>query len=162
MHNLLPKTSAFVGRTLLAGIALILLVAGTVHCDQKQEASKDKLDRKVEDIRNQYDNVSTCAMCGKEAIGKTVCLINVDAGVQVKTCCARCGVLMLKRLGYQKSGSTIGYSTGERVDLRKAFFVVGSDVKTCCEPSVLAFVSREEAEKFVAEHHGEIKQFKDM
>jgi len=70
--------------------------------------------------------------------------------------------MMLRRLGYEKGGSTVCYSTGQRVDLRKAYYVVNSDVKICCDPSTLAFYSQEEAEKFVEVHHGEIKMFKDI
>ena len=163
MRILPPKSSPFAIRTVLAGVALILLVAGTVHCDKTEQAAKDdKLDQQVQAIKNQYAKVSTCAMCRKEATGKTICRIGIDEAQKVKTCCAGCGVKMLKRLGSQKGGSAMCYSTGQRIDLRKAYFVVGSDARICCSPSVLAFSSREEAEKFVTEHQGEIKRFSDL
>jgi nitrous oxide reductase accessory protein NosL len=163
MPDFLPKSPTFWIRTLLAGLALVILVAGTVHCDKKDESTtSDKLDQQVQSIKNQYSQVATCGMCRKEATGKTVCRLSVDPGVKVKTCCARCGTSMLKRMGHQKAGETICYATGQRIDLREATYVVGSDTKICCGPSVLAFYSREEAEKFVEKHHGEIKRFKDL
>jgi hypothetical protein len=166
MRDFFLITSNFGIRTILAGLALVLLVAGTVHCDKSdqtvQEDRVDKIDQQVQEVKNRYSTVSTCAMCGKEASGKTVCIMSVAPGQKAKTCCARCGVQMLKRMGHQKNGSTTCYSTGQRIGLREAYYVVNSDVKTCCTPSVLAFYDLQEAEKFVEAHHGEIKRFKDL
>lgn len=157
--NLTPR----VGWILPVGLMLILLMALTVQCDNKEKPkADDDLDRRVRSITNAYSNAPKCKMCGKPASGKTICRIHVSEGETGKTCCALCGVQMLKRLGSEKGGSTLCYSTGQRVDLKKAYYVVGSDVKICCSPSVLAFYSQEEAEKFVETHHGEIKKFRDI
>ena len=163
MQNLKLNLAPRACWTIMAGLVLALLMAVTVQCDKKENSNtSDKLDRRVQAIQNDYSNVPKCKMCGKEASGKTICSISVSAGEKAKTCCARCGVLMLKRLGSQKGGSTECYATGQRIGLKKAYYVVNSDVKICCSPSVLAFYSREEAEKFVETHHGEIKRFKDI
>ena len=164
MRKLKLDSSAHPGWIILAGLVLAMLMAVTVQCDKKENSTADdELDRKVQAIQNEYSNVSICGMCGKEASGKTVCNIYISVGEKVKTCCARCGVLMFKRLNRNKGGSTVCYATGQPINgLKKAYYVVNSDVKTCCSPSVLAFCSLEEAEKFVETHHGEIKRFKDI
>jgi hypothetical protein len=157
--NLSPRA----GWIILAGLMLTLLMVLTIQCDNKEQSeANNELDRKVQSIQNDYSNAPKCKMCGKAASGKTVCTIPVSVNETAKTCCAHCGILILKRMGSHKNGSAICYTTGQRIELKKAFFVENSDVKICCSPSVLAFYSREEAEKFVETHHGEIKRFRDF
>jgi nitrous oxide reductase accessory protein NosL len=104
-----------------------------------------------------------CAMCGKEISGNTTCRITLEEGKELNTCCSLCTANIKKRIGGQPFNAvTVCYSTGRKVDFKKAFFVVESDEAPCCTPSVLAFVSMGEAEKFVAEKNGRILSYPEI
>lgn len=46
------------------------------------------------------------------------------------------------------------YGTKNFIDVKQAFFVLGSDVKGTMGPDAVAFAKREDARKFASEHHG--------
>ena len=77
-------------------------------------------------------------------------------------CCANCG--FPERMKEIKEGYPIrktiinDYETGKPLDIRNAYYLVGSKLKYCQTPSVLAFQTKREAEKYQLKYAGEITQ----
>jgi hypothetical protein len=104
-----------------------------------------------------------CVLCGKDISGSVTCRISFKEGKELNTCCSFCAGCIRMRIGSQPFDAvTVCYATGQKVDFKKAVFVVGSDEVPCCTPSVLAFISMEEAEKFVSEKNGRIVSYPEI
>ena len=97
---------------------------------------------------NESDNDYSCAMCGKSILGKKVFIIHLANGEQKNTCCAHCGLMLLAVTKDAWQSMTMDFLHGHMVSANQAFYVLGSDLKTCCVPSIFSFGSKEEAEKF--------------
>lgn len=129
-----------------------------VHCGNNNDQA---VDEKPEVAGNEavqpLATIKTCALCGKDIRARTACRITLDEGKELNACCSFCAANIRRRIGRQPFDAvTVCYSTGEKIDFKTAYFVVESDETPCCTPSVLAFSSLEEAEKFVAGKSGRI------
>jgi hypothetical protein len=138
----------------------------TVHCGDKSEPPAEKREATGTDsvsTAKPLADVKTCALCGKAISGRTTCRIKLERGSELNTCCSFCAANIRKRIGRQPfSAVTVCYSTGQKIDFDKAVFVVESDEVPCCTPSVLAFVSMAEAEKFVESKNGRILSYPEL
>ncbi len=144
---------------LLFFLVFILFLA--VHCGKNNDQAVDKKPEVGGDEAVQpLATIKTCTLCGKAITATTACRITLDEGKELNACCSFCTANIRRRIGQQPFDAvTVCYSTGEKIDFKKAYFVVESDETPCCTPSVLAFASREEAEKFVAGKNGRIISF---
>lgn len=105
-----------------------------------------------------------CSMCSKSLTGteKTNCRISFEKGdTPVELCCPHCAVMFaIKMADVQKRDSrvvwTFTHDTGEGVNMMNSQIVLGSDVRTCCLPSVLVFSDADAAAEFHASHGGEL------
>lgn len=95
-------------------------------------------------IQEQY----VCAMCGKPVVQRIVFIVMLENGEEVRACCAHCGLMMQSRAQGVWQSLTADYLHGHMISAGQAFYLVGSEVSVCCVPSVLAFGSKAEAEKF--------------
>ncbi len=121
-----------------------------------------------------------CKLCG-EAIheGMRYTVLLSDGG-KIKTCCPTCGLhLQVHDPGNVTSASATSYTTSEPIDAIEAFYVEGSDVHHCdpermmrnemggvsmmdwhrCDPSLVAFGSRQTAAVFQTQYGGRILSF---
>jgi nitrous oxide reductase accessory protein NosL len=139
----------------------LLLTAGCGSNDER--TAKEESVQATTSAGEPLVEAKKCAMCGKEISGITTCRISLKDGKELNACCSFCAANIRKRIGSQPfSAVTVCYTTGRKVDFKKAVFVVESDEVPCCTPSVLAFVSMEEAEKFVAEKNGRIIKYPEI
>lgn len=121
-----------------------------------------------------------CKLCSEaihEGMGYTV--VRSDGG-KTKTCCPTCGLhLQVHDPGKAASAYATDHVTGKTVDAAQAFYVEGSDVHHCdpqrmmrnetggiytmdwhrCDPSLIAFGSREAAAVFQTQHGGRLLSF---
>ena len=88
-----------------------------------------------------------CVMCNKPALERTIFIVHLADGGQMKACCAHCG-LMLHQMHKGTQSLTSDYLHGHMVSATQAVYILGSEVNVCCVPSVLSFRSQQEAEKF--------------
>jgi hypothetical protein len=128
-------------------------------------------------IRSTNGKCKLCAEEIHEGMGYTI--VRSDGG-KIKTCCPTCGLhLQVHDPGTVTSAYATDYATGKTIDAARAFYVEGSDVHHCdpqrvmrnetggvytmdwhrCEPSLVAFGSREAAAVFQARHGGRIMGF---
>ncbi len=123
-----------------------------------------------------------CSVCGR-TIHPASRVEGVADGTQLKFCCAACA---LRAEGQQlhdlRVTRVFDFQTGKPMDPGSAFSVVGSDINVCmrehvlmgdhmeasdltydrCSPSILSFPTAAAAERFSAEHGGEVKPFADV
>ena len=96
-----------------------------------------------------------CFYCGGLVNDRTVFIIQMEDGSQRSACCPHCGLMAIGQPGTQTALAS-DFIYGRMVNARQAFYVLGSSVNLCCEPSVLCFVSQEEALRFKTGFGGSI------
>lgn len=94
------------------------------------------------------EDVSSCAMCGKSISQRTVFIVKLENGDEVRACCSHCGLMLQSRSENVWQSLAADYLYGHMISAGQAFYLVGSEVSVCCVPSILVFGSRAEAEKF--------------
>jgi len=121
-----------------------------------------------------------CKLCAEEihkGMGYTLIL---SGGGKTKTCCPACGLhLHVHDPGNVASAWATDYATGEPIEAAQAFYLEGSNVHHCdpermmrnevggvytmdwhrCDPSLVAFGSRQSAAVFQVQHGGRIMSF---
>ncbi len=88
-----------------------------------------------------------CFFCGGAITDRTVFIIQMEDGSQRSACCPHCGLMAIDQPGTQNA-LVRDFIYGRMVNAGQAIYVLGSTVNLCCEPSVLGFLSQEEAERF--------------
>ncbi|HNB40694.1 MAG TPA: DeoR family transcriptional regulator [Anaerolineales bacterium] len=91
---------------------------------------------------------SSCAMCGKPASQRTIFIVKFDNGEELRACCAHCGLMMQSREKNVWQSLTVDFLYGHMISAGQAYYLVGSELNICCVPSILAFGSKADAEKF--------------
>lgn len=89
-----------------------------------------------------------CMMCGSRISRRLEFHISRKGKEQITACCPHCGLMLL--LDYPKAASVLArdFLYGHMVNIYQAYFVIGSDVRLCCEPTVLCFARKSDADKF--------------
>lgn len=94
------------------------------------------------------DESSNCAMCGKSISPRTLFIVKLDDGEELRACCAHCGLMLQSRSENVWQSLTADYLYGHMISAGQAFYLVGSTVSICCVPSILAFGAKADAENF--------------
>lgn len=102
-----------------------------------------------------------CAMCGKPVSQRTVFIVKFENGEEKRACCAHCGLMLQSRTQSVWQTMTADYLYGHMISAVQAYYVIGSEVTICCVPSVLAFGSKQEAEKFQKGFGGQLLSMND-
>lgn len=89
-----------------------------------------------------------CAMCGKPSAERTIFLVKFENGEEKRACCAHCGLMIQSRAETAWQSLTADFLHGHMVSANQAFYLLGSEIRVCCVPSVLSFASRQDAGKF--------------
>jgi biotin operon repressor/ribosomal protein L37E len=104
---------------------------------------------------------SACAMCGKPVSQRTVFIVKFENGEEQRTCCAHCGLMLQSRTKNIWQSLTADCLYGHMISAGQAYYLVGSEVNICCVPSVLAFGSKLDAEKFQKGFGGQVLSMND-
>ena len=104
---------------------------------------------------------AVCAMCGKPVSQRTVFIVKFENGEEKRACCAHCGLMLQSRTQSVWQTMTADYLYGHMISAGQAYYVIGSEVNICCVPSVLAFGSKQEAEKFQKGFGGQLLGMND-
>jgi transcription elongation factor Elf1 len=94
------------------------------------------------------DAESACVMCGKTTSQRTVFIVKLEGGEEERACCAHCGLMLQSRERKVWQSLTVDCLHGHIISAGQAYYLAGSDLNLCCVPSVLAFGSKTDAEKF--------------
>lgn len=101
-----------------------------------------------------------CTMCRRPVPDRTRFLFSNPSGEVSTACCPHCGV---SRLAGQNTAANVfatDFLFGTLVNASSATYVIGSQVRLCCSPSVLSFESQEDAKRFQTGFGGEIMDLK--
>jgi len=113
-------------------------------------------------VKRSKKSLTRCAMCTAPLKGhiKTSGTIITDKGRRMRLCCGHCLLFSVYRLGKNaKRIVTTDFVSGESVNARQAWFVVGNDLVLCCYPSTISFRDRSAAELFQKKHGGTVMSF---
>ena len=106
-------------------------------------------------------SINQCSMCNKTISERTVFIVRTTSGEQKRACCAHCGLMVQSQTQDAAQSLTADYLHGHIISTTQAVYVLGSDLKVCCVPSVLSFGSQEDAEKFQKGFGGTLATMKD-
>jgi len=116
-------------------------------------------------IKKNANPQSTCATCSVDLKGheKTAFVILTKEKKRMVSCCAHCGLFMMHKLKDKvKRAITTDFVTGELIAAKKAIYVVGSKLLTCCSPPTYSFKKKSDAEAFQKKNGGQIHQLDEL
>ncbi len=138
----------------------------TIYRDVRQLEKEGEIKRKhgsiVLNLEGNEDGkvVKRCPICEKPITRSHPYKLTVENTKTIEACCDHCGLLLHKKYEDQEvSALTYDFITENPVSVLEAYFVVGSDAKPCCSPSVIPFSDRSMAEKFVKGFGGKLLNF---
>jgi len=127
---------------------------------------------------------ASCDVCGRDDCTALAFKVEYADGGEQRTCCPRCASHAVAEARGRSVVRLMArdFSTGEEVDAHAALFVDGSDFEHCkapkeqraaasccrvleydrCLPSLIAFKTRADAERFSSEHGGVIRSFEEL
>ena len=137
-------------RFFLFGIVLFVIVAG---CSEE----------KPPEIQLGTDK---CDMCGMIISEKRYAGVYYSTSEKIwkKFDDIGCLIMEMRKKGDAKSGSVyvFDYESEELIKADKAYYVVSKDVWTPMNTGIVAFKSKEKAEKFAGEHEGRVVSFSEL
>ncbi len=130
----------------------------------------------------QWDEPSTCDVCNRPTHEETFYRIHLESGETKNVCCPRCGLRFQEGREDVVLAEVTDFYTRRLVDAAVAYYVENSPVHFCshanvhedrsggqyqvawdrCLPSLIAFSSRQAAEKFQGENGGDIKNYQEL
>lgn len=138
--------------------------AMTIHRDLNRLASEGRVAKihgeATLPVKASQTGAHDCAMCGKAVSERTGYTVITSNRKMHYACCAHCGLMMHERTEGLWQSMTADFLHGHMISANHAFYVLQSELKVCCVPSVLSFESRQEAEKFTKGFGGQVADMK--
>jgi nitrous oxide reductase accessory protein NosL len=130
------------------------------------------------------NRTAQCPLCNRE-IHQHMGVKITHNGFPLKTCCMACALTYHHEVKNVEITAATDFVTNSPIDPKKAFYVVGSDISPCtqdvkvkkfirephdtlyacydrCEPGILAFSKKADAETFQQTHGGRVKLFDQL
>ncbi|MCS7262577.1 MAG: DeoR family transcriptional regulator [Aquificaceae bacterium] len=142
----------------------------TIYRDVRELEKEGKIVRKHGELllRHEFsepiqESIHACAYCTKPVEKRLEFTYRLKSGKLIKACCAHCGLLLYRNLKEEEMQTcmTWDFIGSKPINCFSAWYVVGSSATPCCFPSAIAFMSREEAEKFAKGFGGMVLDFED-
>lgn len=136
----------------------------TIHRDIKQLVDEGFVIKTFGGIslaqiaNNLQTSTDVCSYCYRPINERFAYQLILTNNRTERTCCAHCGLLRQIQLNHQVSQAiTYDFFKGTTIGAHMAYFVMDSSVQiTCCQPQILAFDSKDYAEKFVIGFGGKV------
>ncbi len=90
----------------------------------------------------------SCAMCNRPVPERTAVILRSQERGRLAACCPHCGLALLEDDASPGLMLVTDFLYHQMVSANEASYLVGSEVTSCCTPGILAFVNREDAERF--------------
>lgn len=140
--------------------------AMTIHRDAEKLVAEGKV-RKVRGglMPKAPDPVHTiairaqCEMCGKQLSNRLGWVVTPKKRSRWYACCSHCGLLQLHHCEGVNSALSADFLYGHMVNVYQAWYVIGSDLRLCCMPSILCFGSQKDAKRFQKGFGGQVANF---
>lgn len=113
----------------------------------------------IREIIEQPKAIETCDLCGAPLSGRSTVIIRLTDNKQLKGCCPHCGLELMESYKNISSTVIIDFLFGQVINIKKATFLIESDLKTCCSPTILAFASPNDAIRFQRGFGGRLADF---
>ncbi len=97
-----------------------------------------------------------CAMCNRLAPERSAVILQSQQRGRLTACCPHCGLALFEHDASAGLMLVTDFLNSQMVSANDASYLVGSDVACCCTPGILAFVGRDEAERFQRGFGGEV------
>ncbi len=101
----------------------------------------------------------TCAMCTGRVLQRSEFIIMRQDKSQKSACCPHCGILLLANKAEEETALARDYLYGQMVNVFQAYYVIASDVRLCCVPTILCFANMSDAQKFSQGFGGQVLNF---
>lgn len=134
----------------------------TIHRDLDTLTAMGLVEKVYGGVRlpDPYRNTTDiCHMCEGPVKPRLHFVITTSADQTVRACCAHCGLLLLNVIPDIASALLKDFLYGKIINVRQAYFLIGSRVAPCCEPGVLAFANQDDAQDFQRAFGGEVMDF---
>lgn len=138
----------------------------TIYRDIRELEKEGEIKRKHGSVLlNTIENkepltLKSCPICSKPITRSHPYKIIVENTKVVEACCEHCGLMLHKKYESQDvSAITYDFITEKVTNALDAYYVVASSAVPCCSPSVIPFVSKEDAEKFAKGFGGKVLNF---
>lgn len=138
--------------------------AMTLHRDLRMLESKGMI-RRVHGgvvISNEEHIGEQCSYCGRGVPTRTRMMLFAENGQRVLACCAHCGMGLMRHDKGLIAGLGVDFLYETVVDIPRSYFLVESDVQACCNPSVLVFARRADAERMQKGFGGRIMNYVEI
>lgn len=130
----------------------------------------------------EWDSPETCDVCYRPMHQETFYRIHLKGGETKDVCCPRCGLRFQEGRDDVVGAEVTDFDTKRHVDAADAYYVENSPVHFCahesvqkdrsgaqyqvawdrCLPSLIAFSTREAAERFQRTNGGDIKTYEEL
>ena len=97
-----------------------------------------------------------CMLCRRSVPERTRFIFSAPSGEITTACCPHCGVSQLAGESSSAHVFATDFLYGTLVGASSASYVIGSQVRLCCAPSVLSFENLEDALRFQTGFGGEV------
>lgn len=101
----------------------------------------------------------TCHLCEMPVKPRLQFVITTSSGQTLRACCPHCGMMLLGLQPDVTIALLRDFIYGRVVNVLQAYFVIKSRVALCCEPSVIAFATEDDARDFQSGFGGEVLNF---
>ncbi len=140
--------------------------AMTLHRDLRDLEGKNMIRRVRGGVMMVTEDASSmpreaCAQCGGILPHHTRLTLISAQGSKIHACCCHCGFGIKRRENFS-TALGVDFIYGTVVDLEKGYFLVKPEIKICCEPAILVFAEKENAQRMQRGFGGEVMSLKDV
>lgn len=113
-------------------------------------------------ISGREDAGELCVYCGKAAPARTRMMFFTETGQRLIACCAHCGMGLMRHAKGISAGLGVDFIHETVVDVPRGYFLVEPDVQVCCNPAVLVFARKVDAERMQKGFGGKIMNYAEI
>ena len=133
----------------------------TVHRDTAalaEEGSLVKAHGAVEQLHLTAATLRLCPLCRTPILDRLRFSFTSLSGENLEACCGHCALTLASQPGELSSLLATDFLYGRVISAAQAHYVMNSRVAVCCMPSVLPFLTADDAADFALAFGGEVKQ----
>lgn len=137
----------------------------TAHRDITVLAEKGLVDRLHGAVRlagHTSITLQVCSACGAPATERLRFMWTSESSGRAHACCGHCALILLGKAPAPRDLITTDFLYGRVLVATQAFYVIESRVTACCSPSILPFLSLEDAQDFSTAFGGTVMTWPEL
>lgn len=131
----------------------------TVHRDTAALAEQGSLIKShgaVQQPQLMAKTVVLCPLCKTPVVDRLRFSFTTESGATQEACCGHCAFMLAKRPAELATLLATDYLYGRVISADQAHYVVHSRIAVCCKPSVLPFLTADDAAAFAQGFGGDV------